>query len=361
MRVFKRGKCWYADYIIGGRRKMRSFGPHKKMAELFLKDVELKSLRGELGLIADNTLVGEFIQKYLEYSRLNKSPHSHDVDLGRIRTFQKFFEERAVVKLTDVTPALMEDFKALALKRCKPRTVNHYLVLIKAMLNKAVEWRYLKENPLRTVKKLKDTGLREPRYLSEAEIQRILDVADPFMQKVVKILLYTGMRRSELVYLTWEDVDFQNRRIRIQSKPESGFHTKSYRPRSVPMNPELEKFLMDLPQYGKYIFDNGKAQPLHHPDYYTQEFIKILKKADIKEACLHSLRHTFASYLVMGGVDLRTVQELLGHSTLTVTEQYSHLSPDHRARAVGVLNFETKLKQFEPNSSPAPAKSLPFK
>lgn len=41
MRVFKRGKCWYADYNVGGKRRMKSFGPHRKMAELFLKDVEL--------------------------------------------------------------------------------------------------------------------------------------------------------------------------------------------------------------------------------------------------------------------------------------------------------------------------------
>ncbi len=361
MRVFKRGKSWYADYAIGGKRKMRSFGPHKKMAELFLKDIELKEVRGELDLLQDNISLDQFIRKYIEYCQLNKSYHTCEVDLGRIRVFQKFFQERGVGRLMDITPRIIEEFKASLLKRCKPRTINHYLVFIKAMLNKAVEWKHLRENPLKGLKKLKDPGLREPRYFSKTEIEKILETAHPFMQKVTKILLYTGMRRSELVYLTWEDIDFQNKRIRIQSKPESGFHTKSYRPRSVPMNPELEKLLMDLPPHGKFIFDNGKGQPLHHPDYYTQEFIKILKKADIRDGSLHSLRHTFASYLVMGGVDLRTVQELLGHSTLKVTEQYSHLSPDHRARAVGVLDFETKLKQNEPNSSPAPAKSLPFK
>jgi site-specific recombinase XerD len=127
------------------------------------------------------------------------------------------------------------------------------------------------------------------------------------------------------------------------------------------MNKELEQLFLDLPPCEKYVFDNGKGEPLHCPDYYTKEFIKILEKAEIRGGCLHTLRHTFASYLVMAGVDLRTVQELLGHSTVKVTEQYSHLSPDHRTRAVGVLNFETKLKQLEPNLSPAPAKSLSFK
>lgn len=361
MRVFKRGKNWYADYSIGGKRKMKSFGQHKKMAELYLKDVELKYMRGELGLIEEDIPLCSFIQKYLEYCKMNKSSHSCKVDSGRIRIFQEFFKDKGIIRPNEIVPSLIEEYKVLALKTCKPRTVNHHIVLIKAMLNKAVEWRHLRENPLKNFKKLKDTGLREPRYFCQAEIERIMELANPLMQKVIKLLLYTGMRRSELVYLTWKDIDFKNKRVVVQSKPESGFHPKSYKPRSISMNKELEQMMMDLPQHSKYVFDNGKGEPLHHPDYYTKEFIRLLKRAEIERANLHTLRHTFASHLVMAGVDLRTVQELLGHSSVKVTEQYSHLSPDHRAKAVAVLNFETKLKQLEPNLSPAPAKSLPFK
>jgi integrase len=361
MRVFKRGKFWYADYSIDGKRRMKSFGRQKKMAELFLKDIELKNHRGELGFVQDNISLKQFIGKYLEYCRMNKSSHTYEVDSGRIRMFHRFFEEKGIGKVKEITPALMEDYKALTLQTCKPITVNHHVVLIKAMLNKAVEWKHLKENPLKNFKKLKDPGLQEPRYFSKLEIDKMLSLANPFMQKAIKILLYTGMRRSELVYLTWDDVDFQNTRIRIQSKRESGFHPKSYKPRSIPMTKELEKLLMDLPPRGKYVFDNGKNEPLHQPDYYTHTFVSLLKRAEIRGANLHTLRHTFASYLVMAGVDLRTVQELLGHSTVKVTEKYSHLSPDHRTRAVGVLDFETKLKQLEPNSRPAPANFLSFK
>jgi integrase len=259
MRVFKRGDSWYADYDVGGKRKMRSFGKHRKMAELSLKDIELKSVRGELCVIEDKISLSQFTEKYLEYSQLNKTCHSYKVDLGRIRILQRFCGERGVSRLPDINPRLMEDFKSVLLKRCKPRTVNHYLVLIKAMLNKAVEWRHLRENPLKGFKNLKDPGLQEPRYLSRTEIERILNIADPVMRNVIRILLYTGMRRSELVYLTWEDVDFQNKRIRIQSKPESGFHPKSYKPRSIPMNKELEQIFLDLVPNGKYVFDNRKG------------------------------------------------------------------------------------------------------
>lgn len=213
------------------------------------------------------------------------------------------------------------------------------------MLNKAVEWRYLKENPLKSLKLLKNNNVRVLRYFTAEEIEKILSSADSLMRNVIKILLNTGLRRAELVYLQWDDVDFQNKLIRVQSKPESGFHPKSYKARSIPMNDEIEKILLDLPQRGKYIFDNGQNQP-HKPDqWYWRHFKQILKQAGIKNASLHTLRHTFASYLVMSGVDLRTVQELLGHSSITMTERYSHLSPDHRMRAIQLLRFETILKQ----------------
>ncbi|MCJ7645574.1 site-specific integrase [bacterium] len=200
-------------------------------------------------------------------------------------------------------------------------------------------------NPLKDVKLLKNANVRELRYLTLEEIEKILSIADPLMQKVITLLLNTGLRRAELTCLQWEDIDFQSRLIKVQSKSECGFHPKNYKARSIPMNAEAERILLDLPQRGKYVFDNGHNMPLHDETWFWKRFSKILKKAGIRNACMHTLRHTFASYLVMSGVDLSTVQELLGHSSIKVTECYSHLSPDHRMRAVKRLRFETKLKQ----------------
>jgi integrase len=344
MRVFKRGKFWYADYRVDGKRKMKSFGRQKKMAELFLKDVELKQMRGELKLVNDNIRFKDFLLKYLEYSKINKSKSSFMTEISKWRRVSEFLEEKGVVKLRDITPELIEQFKGRMLQTITVVTFNNYLAFIKAMLNKAVEWRYLRENPLKQFKDLKNNNVREVRFLTEQEIEKILAIADPLMQKVITILLYTGLRRAELLNLEWDDIDFQNGLIKVQSKPESGFHPKSYKSRSIPMNAEVEKVLMDMPQRGKYLFDNGQNQPLHYDEWYWHRFKKILKRAGIKNACLHTLRHTFASYLVMSGVDLRTVQELLGHSSVKITECYSHLSPDHRTRAVQMLRFGNKIE-----------------
>jgi len=349
MSVWKRNNKWYAVYTINGKRKFKSFGLNKKLAQHYVNDIELKKERGELGFVEDDTPVDQFLSRYVEYFETNKSSHTCEVDIGRINSFQKFLEEKGIKKLKEISLALMEQYKVFLLKSCKPKTVNNYIILAKAMLNKAVEWRCLKENPIKTLKELKNPGMREPRYFSRVEIDKILDIANPYMKNVILILINTGMRRSELVYLTWEDIDFTNKLVIVQSKPEAGFHPKSYKPRYIPMNPELEKVLMDLPQAGRYVFDNGKGEILHAPNYYTVEFCRILKKAGIKGANLHALRHTFASYLVMAGVDLRTVQKLLGHSTVAMTEKYSHLSPDHMAKAVEVLRFVAEKRQNKPN------------
>jgi integrase len=364
-RVFKREHSWCVDYRVGNKRITRSFGRDKKQAQLYLGEVERKRTTGELEFIPAKVPLAEFIRLYLERSKIDKAAHTYEVDCSRLGIFQEFLKERGVFYLKGITLEVMEDFKKLLLENpnrlCTPQTFNKSLTLIKTMLNKAVLWKKLAKNPLANFKKMKSRNARQVRYFDDLEIIKILNAADGFLQKVIRILLHTGLRRSELVFLEWSDVKFEDKLIHVQAKPGFGFHTKSDKARSVPINSELEDILNSLAIRGRFVFDNGKGRPLHQPDYYTDQFIKILKKAEIRGASLHTLRHTFTSYLVMAGVDLRTVQELLGHSTVKVTEQYSHLSPDHRARAVGVLNFETKLKQFEPNSSPAPAKSLPFK
>ena len=344
MQVFKRGKSWYADYRVDGKRKMKSFGRQKKMAELFLKDVELKQMRGELKLVDDNATFKHLLSRYVEYSKINKSKRTVASDMSRWKRFSGFLEEKGVVKVKGITPELLEEYKGRVVQTSSANNFNHDLGLIKAMLNKAVEWRYLQDNPLRNVKKLKNCNVREVRFLTEDEIEKILAIADPVMEKVIRILLNTGMRRGEFAYLEWEDIDFQNKLIKVQSKPECGFHPKSYKSRSIPMNAEVEKILMDLPQRGKYLFDNGQNEPRYSERWYWEQFKQILKGAGIKTGCVHTLRHTFASYLVMSGVDLRTVQELLGHSTIRVTERYCHLSPDHRTRAVEMLRFGNKIE-----------------
>lgn len=242
------------------------------------------------------------------------------------------------------------DYWAFLAKKSSPVTFNRYLELLKAALNLAVDWGLLKENRLGKFRRLKSTQ-KQPKFLTREEIQQLLGVADEFMKRVILILLYTGLRRSEFLYLEWKDIDFENGLIYVQPKPELKFHPKSYKARSIQMCKELKMLLMDLSQAGRFVFDNGQNRPLYYPIYYYKKLKKICKRAGIKGVNLHTLRHTFASHLIMKGVDPRTVQEYLGHSTIQVTEKYSHLSKSHKRDAIEALNFiaesETKVKQIE--------------
>ena len=95
---------------------------------------------------------------------------------------------------------------------------------------------------------------------------------------------------------------------------------------------------MDMPQSGRFIFDNGRNQPQHHPIYYYKKLKKIYKKVGIEGAKIHTLRHAFASHLIMERVDPRTVQEYLGNSTIQVNEKYFHRSKSHKHEAIKALN-----------------------
>ena len=101
------------------------------------------------------------------------------------------------------------------------------------------------------------------------------------------------------------------------------------------MNSELVKMLKSMPTVSEYIFGTpeGKAEFT----LYRKPFESAVKEAGINDCVFHTLRHTFASDLVMKGIDLKTVADLLGHATTAMTERYSHLSKEHRQMAVELL------------------------
>jgi integrase len=145
------------------------------------------------------------------------------------------------------------------------------------------------------------------------------------------ISLHTGMRRGEILKLKWSDVDLNNRVITIQE-------SKSGKKRTIPIDETLLNAIKRLPSRFRreWVFPspNDPSQPRHDFRRLTSE---TFDAAGFDDLHFHDLRHTFASHLVMNGVDLRTVQELLGHYSVSMTMKYSHLVPDHRTRAVKIL------------------------
>jgi site-specific recombinase XerD len=239
-------------------------------------------------------------------------------------------------KLSAVTASKLEAYKAHRREQgVKPSTINRELNTIKAMFNKAVAWNALAQNPAKSVQKFKE-GRKQVRYLSKEEVLTILNAADEGLRAILETFLLTGLRRDELIHLNWADVNFKNKVLSVQTK--DGWHPKDYEVRHIPMTPRLLEVLSRLPKTDGPIFTNNGGKPLNGI-VLSAAFRRLIRRCGIKQASIHTLRHTFASHLIMSGADLYTVQKLLGHSSIKTTEIYAHLAPDFLRAALDRLKY----------------------
>ena len=172
---------------------------------------------------------------------------------------------------------------------------------------------------------------RRLRYLSKEECDRLVKACAPHLRPVVITALNTGMRRGEILGLTWDRVDLQNSLILLDI-------TKNGERREIPINSTLRETFKGLVRRldNPHVFyDPATGKRLQD---VKRSFSTALRRAKILDFHFHDLRHTFASHAVMAGVDLTTLKELLGHKTLTMTLRYSHLAPGHKVAAVELLD-----------------------
>lgn len=243
-----------------------------------------------------------------------------------------------------------------------PSTVNRRVTTLKAVFNKAVEFDVIPVNPLNKIKPLKIDKSSRVRYLSRIEEQALRKALDDresdirkgrlsgnewrevrgyktlppidanfvdYLKPMVILALNTGLRRGELFSLAWADVDLRNKQLTVE-----GTTSKSGQTRYLPLNSEALGVLKNwqLQSKGKLVF----ASPVTGKrfDNIKRSWEALRERAGLEDFVFHDLRHTFASKLAMAGEDLYVVKELLGHSTIQMTEKYAHLAPEHKADAV---------------------------
>ena len=173
------------------------------------------------------------------------------------------------------------------------------------------------------------------------ECRSLLDNSPENLRHIFYVFLNTGMRKAELENMEWSDIDFKRNKIRIHRK--EFWHPKTGE-RDIPMNQATHNLLKRLKAQNDkglnsiFVFPNDDGGRIKHK--LREQLIVIARKAGIKGLTkLHSLRHTYASHLVMNDVDLPTVQKLMGHADIQTTMIYSHLAPDHLAEAANKINF----------------------
>ncbi len=244
-------------------------------------------------------------------------------------------------KLSDITPWLIEKYKKTRKERGRSnQTVNLELACLRALFSKAVLWGKATENPGKQIRLFRVNNTRV-RILDDEEEGRLLTECQDHLHDLVVTALQTGFRRNELLNLRVEDVDFIRGIIWVQAG-----YAKNGEARSVPMTNTLQAILQRLVQEARAkdsqcLFRNSRGEPYRS---CRSAFEFAVKRAGLVDFHFHDLRHTFASRLIMAGVDIRTVQELMGHKTISMTLRYSHLSPDHKRKAIEALerNFAQK-------------------
>ena len=200
---------------------------------------------------------------------------------------------------------------------------------LKHVLNLAVKDGKIDRNPVCSVKFSPEPQGRL-RFLSEEEIRALKGIMPPEEWAVVQFALETGLRQSEQFKARWEWADLDRG---IMTIPNS----KSGKTRHIPLNDGALHIL------------KSSRTCLESPYFY-----RVLENQAVTGPIWHTLRHTFASRLVMAGVDIRTVQELMGHSTIVMTMRYAHLSPDHLRNAVNKVSLGNNQSGTVTKEKPSP-------
>ena len=207
-------------------------------------------------------------------------------------------------------------------------TVSIEMRSLKAAMNTTVRWKMLLENPF------KDSHPpfipeKAPVFFSRADLEAIFrTTGDDWIKEIILFAVLTGMRRGEIVNLKWSSVDLERKLIHIQST--QSFKTKQGKRRTIPINSSLAAMLLQrkIDSQCEYVFTlNGRPV---EGDWVQHKFKKCIVKAGLDSHLhIHSLRHTFASWLIQQeGVSIYSIQKLLGHSNIRITEQYSHLQTE---------------------------------
>ena len=212
MGVYLKGKNYYIDYYVDGNRKRECIGPDKRLAETVLKKRKVEIAEGRYLDIKKNQKIKfeDFADEFLRmHSEPNKKPSAVKSDRVITKTLKSFFGGRY---LYNISLQLVEEYKIKRSKEVEPATVNRELACLKCMFNRGIEWGKVDENPVRKVRLFREKNTRV-RYLEKEEVHLLLDNCALHLRPIVSLAVHTGMRKSEILNLKWNDIDFQRNLI----------------------------------------------------------------------------------------------------------------------------------------------------
>ncbi len=306
---------YWVDVWVLGKRVRERIGPSytaAKTRELALKLEKTKAKVEGKSVLSSITRLEDLWPRYYLWARShNRSPKTKK--FRWVNHLKPAFGNKII---SEISPRLVEEYKSKRLsENAKPSTINKELTLLKHILNKAVEWGYLEENPIRNVKMLPENS-DVWKYLTKEEFALLEQYISENYRDLLVFLVYTGLRLGDALKLRWEDVDLEADVLYIRG-------SKSGKSFGLPIHPRAKAVLLERKGESN---GSGRVFP-HSPCKFRQAFKKALKEAGLPDIRIHDLRHTFASWLALEGVPIQQIQQLLGHSSIQMTLRYSHLNP----------------------------------
>ncbi len=235
-------------------------------------------------------------------------------------------------------------------RKLNPNTVQIRMAALRFLYRKVMRWRDLDLDDFSSPKVPK----KQPVVLSQEEVARVIDAAPNLKYRTILMLLYsTGLRRAEVPRVKIEDIDSARMILHVKQG-------KGMRDRDLPMSPKLLDGLREYYRRHRpkiYLFPSSKGRlgvdkPMSDKNVW-HAVSEAAKRASVnKKIGVHTFRHSFATHLAEAGADLRTIQLLLGHSSLRHTVIYLHLSQRHLRTVPNPLDQITLRSDRKPQDPP---------
>ena len=317
----------------------------------------------------------DYIYDYIKSKEKELSPNVYQSYMECWKIMKKHFGNK--LKLKDVTYHHIEDYYDYLknTRKNKNITIKHHAVILSPALRLAYRDDLIAKNPYEFMPKIKKEKSKME-YYNKEELEKLFEVTDKSPLKlIVRVAAYYGFRRSELVGLKWDAIDFKNKMITIKHKVlhvDNQFYlsdtlktTASHR--TLPLLPEIENLLIERKEeieknkelfkksynhkYDEYVFVDDIGD-LINPDIISNRFRTLLRKNHLKHIRFHDLRHSCASLLVASKVPMKNIQEWLGHSNFNTTaDVYSHLDYSSKYESANALSKALSFDKTEEKQS----------